>query len=75
MILRGHRTQAMADATLAELAAMAHKAEWENDDLTAIGLMEELEVRQQRGEMIDRFREHYQEQMRDEIRRRASQRR
>lgn len=64
MILRGHRTQRMADATLAELAAMAHKAENEEDDLTAIGLMEELEVRTQRGEQTDAFREHYIAQMR-----------
>lgn len=64
MILRGHRTQRMADATLAELAAMAHTAENENDDLTAIGLMEELEVRAQRGQPTDAFREHYIAQMR-----------
>lgn len=63
MILRGHRTQRMAVATLAELAAMAHRAENENDDLTAIGLMEELEVRIQRGEPTDAFREHYIAQM------------
>lgn len=45
MILRGHRTVRMSLATIGELAAMAHRAENEGDDLTAIGLMEELEVR------------------------------
>lgn len=54
----------MANATLSELAAMAHEAENTGDDVTAIGLMEELEVRQQRGERIDAFREHYIAQMR-----------
>lgn len=47
MILRGHRTSLMAMATIGELAAMAHKAENDSDDITAIGLMEELEVREQ----------------------------
>lgn len=46
MILRGHRTVRMSLASVTELAAMAHKAENESDDLTAIGLMEELEVRE-----------------------------
>jgi len=61
----------MADATLAELAAMAHQAENDGDDLTAIGLMEELEVRAQRGQPTDAFREHYIAQMRAPVRRGA----
>lgn len=69
MILRGHRTHRMAEATLSELAAMAHRAENEEDDLTAIGLMEELEVRAQRGEPTDAFREHYIAQIRAQRRR------
>lgn len=45
MILRGHRTMKIAMATLGELATMAHEAEETGDDLTSIGIMEELETR------------------------------
>ncbi len=64
MILRGHRTARMALATIRELASMAHQAEDTNDDLTAIGLMEELEVREKRFPgATDLFRMEYQDQM------------
>ncbi len=60
MILRGHRTVRMSLATVSELAAMAHRAENEDDDLTAIGLMEELEVREQNDRGVtDAFRRAY----------------
>jgi hypothetical protein len=62
MILRGHRTQRMADASMFELATMAHEAEESDDDLTSIGLMEELEVRKARGDDTEKFRRFYIEQ-------------
>lgn len=57
MILRGHRTQQMATASITRLALMAHEAEETDDDLTSIGLMEELEVRG--GDSVEQFRRAY----------------
>lgn len=64
MILRGHRTARMVLATIRDLASMAHQAEEANDDLTAIGLMEELEVREKNFPgATDLFRMEYQDLM------------
>lgn len=73
MIMRGHRTQRMVMASIFELAAMAHEAEDSGDDLTAIGLMEELEVRG--GDAVNRFGEAYRAQLiaRAAVRRTVSQ--
>lgn len=60
MILRGHRTMKIAMATLSELATMAHEAEETDDDLTTIGIMEELDVRG--GASLEIFRMAYLQQ-------------
>lgn len=62
MILKSQRTQRMANATMFELATMAHEAEETDDDLTSIGLMEELELRKFRGDDTEQFRRLYMEQ-------------
>lgn len=46
MILAGHRTLDMMLASSRGLAAMAHKAENDGDDITLVGLMEEVEARE-----------------------------
>jgi len=57
MMLRDHTTADLRAATLADLARMAHDAEEADDDMTSIGIMQELDARG--GSATSIFREMY----------------
>jgi hypothetical protein len=55
------RNRDLADSSLVELASLAHDAEESGDDLTALSIMHELELRG--GTAVEKFREHWQRQI------------
>ena len=63
MMLRDHATPELRTATLADLARMAHDAEEEDDDVTGIGIMQELDARG--GSATTIFRDLYLAQWRE----------
>lgn len=55
------RNRDLADSALVELASMAHDAEESGDDLTALAIMHELELRG--GTAVEQFRQHFMRQL------------
>lgn len=65
MMLKDHTTADLRAATLAELARMAHDAEETADDVTGIGIMQELDARGGSAKSI--FRDLYMAQWRERM--------